>query len=228
MFAMPVMAQQTLSPMEVESIPFSNNAPTLNTQSVTQTIDMSTEVEHIASAEGKKAGLPQFDTTTFSSQIFWLIITFVILYLYFSNTALPKLSSAIEKRREIIASDLKQADITSADVDKTRTDYEAAMQQAQMDSRSIIIDAEAHLRAQADAQSNEFKDKSAKAVQDLEQQAAKAKDKIKNDLSAIAADIANDIIGKITSLDVNDADIDKAIKNSMGEALPSTTKRMAA
>lgn len=227
MFALPVAAEQTLSPIDVEAIPFDNSAAELNTESLLEIIEPQAG-DAVAVPQKEKAGLPQFDTSTFSSQIFWLAITFVILYFYFAKAALPKLSQTMEKRRATIQSDLEQADKISIDVDKTLAEYEAAMQKAHTDSRTIITDAEAHLRAQADTQNNEFKEKSAQSIADLEAQAEKAKAKIKDDLSAIATDIASDIIGKITPLSVKDADIEKAVANSMGTNSAPQTKKKAA
>ncbi len=224
MIALPVMAEQPLNPIEVEAIPFTNTAPTFNTKSISAEIDMSAEVEHLATADAKKAGLPQFDVTTFASQIFWLAIMFVILYVYFAKSALPKLSSTIEQRHLTIKNDLEQADKITADVDKTRTDYELAMSNAHDNARKTIIDIEAHLRQDAETQANEFKDKSAQAISDLEAQAETAKAKIKSELNNIAAVLTSDIIKKLTPLKISDADIDTAVSTYTNSPNQKTKK----
>ncbi len=46
--------------------------------------------------------MPQFDTTTFSSQIFWLLICFLILLVFFSFVYLPKMRLIFQKREHHI------------------------------------------------------------------------------------------------------------------------------
>lgn len=224
MIVMPAMAEQSLSPVQVETLPF-DGAATLNTHSITQDIDMSVEVEHLAAHDEKKAGLPQFDITTFASQIFWLAVMFVILYVYFAKSALPKLSSTIENRHAIIKADLEHAEKISLDVDKTRNDYEAAMQKAHDDARATITDIEQHLRDESDSQAKAFKDKTNESIADFEAKALQAQSKIKSELNDIASDLTSNIISKLTDLKIKDADINKAV--SKYADAPTKTKKVA-
>lgn len=54
--------------------------------------------------------MPQLDTSNFLSQIFWLIITFAVLYCYLQRFILPKLGGIISQRASAVAGDLEQAD----------------------------------------------------------------------------------------------------------------------
>lgn len=221
--AVPVMAQQSLSPEQVESIPFDNSlVGEPNTQAISSVIDT-----NVATHGEKKAGLPQFDVTTFSSQLFWLAISFTILYFFFSRYALPSLSSTIEERRLMISNDLKEADKLSTKVDKTRADYEQAMQDAYNKARLAVTDTEQHMRDQAEMQAKQFKDKSAAAVIDLEQQAEAAKTRIKSDLKSTAQDLTSDIIKKLSGLTVTDSTITKTVDNFMDTPSNSRNKKAA-
>ena len=46
--------------------------------------------------------LPQLDCTTYSSQLFWLLINFIILYNFISGFVVPKLDDIVRKRSEIL------------------------------------------------------------------------------------------------------------------------------
>jgi F-type H+-transporting ATPase subunit b len=46
--------------------------------------------------------MPQFDSTTFISQIFWLILCFVALYSFIDLVIVPRISKIIEERDDII------------------------------------------------------------------------------------------------------------------------------
>ena len=61
----------------------------------------------IFAAEGQgSTGLPQMDITTFPSQLFWLVITFAILYIFMWRVVIPKLSTTIEERKDKISNDI--------------------------------------------------------------------------------------------------------------------------
>ena len=65
--------------------------------------------EHIPASEQRAKGFPPFDASTFASQLVWLALTFVALYLLMSRVALPRVGAIIEDRRQRVAGDLAEA-----------------------------------------------------------------------------------------------------------------------
>ena len=55
------------------------------------------------------SGLPQMNAETFPSQIFWLIVTFGLLFIVMSRIAVPKIGGAIHARKAKIEGDLADA-----------------------------------------------------------------------------------------------------------------------
>ena len=58
-------------------------------------------------AEGQ-GGMPQLNPESFSSQIFWLLVSFSILFFIIHFFLLPKLKKIREKREEIVTNYLSQ------------------------------------------------------------------------------------------------------------------------
>ena len=83
-------------------------------------------------AHSEGGGLPQMDVSTFPSQIFWLAVTFGLLYWVMSSLVLPRLGAAIEERRDRIADDLDRA----ADSKRQAEEAEAAYNRALADARA--------------------------------------------------------------------------------------------
>ena len=54
--------------------------------------------------------MPQLDPSTFATQLVWLIITFLILYLILWKSALPRIASILQDRQERIDNDLEKAE----------------------------------------------------------------------------------------------------------------------
>jgi len=53
--------------------------------------------------------MPQLDLSTFPSQIFWLAVFFVVLYLLMAKLAIPKIERVIDERRNRVENDLDKA-----------------------------------------------------------------------------------------------------------------------
>ncbi len=60
-------------------------------------------------APGGKTAFPPFQTQTFPSQLVWLAISFVLLYVLMAKVALPRIGAIFEERSKRISGDLKAA-----------------------------------------------------------------------------------------------------------------------
>ena len=74
--------------------------------------------------ETTKTGLPQLDPSVIPSQLFWLVVSFLVLYLFFSRVFIPKISSVIEGRKSIVANNLDLAERANERAEKaSRRDF---------------------------------------------------------------------------------------------------------
>ncbi|NET71337.1 MAG: hypothetical protein F6K62_10530 [Sphaerospermopsis sp. SIO1G2] len=96
----------------------------------------------------EKSAMPQLDASTYSSQIFWLVLCFSALYLLISRSALPVIHEIQEKRRHRIDSDLDRAKRLSHDAQKARDAYEALHRQAKQDASDLMAQASAEIAGQ--------------------------------------------------------------------------------
>ena len=99
--------------------------------------------------EGHKGGLPQFNVATWPSQVFWLLVTFLFLYVFYAKAILPSLSGTIQKRTDKIQGDILTAEAMSAKAEEIRMGYEAELKKASgkvsSDTKSIEEEAKAKL-----------------------------------------------------------------------------------
>ena len=71
--------------------------------------------------------MPQFDTSTFLPQLFWLAVIFVALFFIMRRHALPRISDILEARQLRITSNLEKANGLKEDADQVMADYEKAL-----------------------------------------------------------------------------------------------------
>ncbi|WP_458791687.1 F0F1 ATP synthase subunit B' [Yoonia sp. MH D7] len=153
---------------------------------------MATEtVEHGAETS---AGMPQLDFSTFPNQIFWLIVTLVVIYLVLSRVALPRIGSVLAERSGTITNDVAAAE----ELKQKAVEAEAAYQQALADARaqaSTII-AEAKAVAQSDLE-KEIKRADAKIfakAAESEKVIAEIRDGAVKSVTQVAKDTAKELV----------------------------------
>ncbi len=172
-------------------------------------------LSHPALAE--EGGLPQMDTSTFASQLFWLFLCFTVLYLLMSRLSLPRVGGVIENRRAQREGNLKQASDWNAEAENIRAEYEKFLAKAQKNAAITVTTAERDIGNNIADEQVKFADSARKRLSAAEQNIAKAKADALNSLSDIAADIAADMVQKIADVQVNKADAKKAVTAAMQE-----------
>ena len=95
-------------------------------------------VEHIPSAEHGR-GFPPFDSTTFASQLLWLALTFIALYLLMSRLALPRIGAILETRRQRVEGDLAEAQRLKDQSDAAIAAHEKALAEARGRAQALAI-----------------------------------------------------------------------------------------
>jgi F-type H+-transporting ATPase subunit b len=106
----------------------------------------------------KSGGFPPFDTRTFESQLFWLTITFGVMFVVLWRLAGPRIQGVIAERRKHIADDLATAQTHRQDAELASSAYQAALTAARgrahalaEENRKRMNDEIARAKAQADA-----------------------------------------------------------------------------
>ncbi|MAP93954.1 MAG: F0F1 ATP synthase subunit B' [Ponticaulis sp.] len=98
-------------------------------------------------AGGIAEAFPPFDASTFASQLFWLAIAFIVLYVVLSQVILPKVGGVIEERRSKIAKDLDDASRMKAEADEALVEMEKQLAVARADARTKADQARAAIDA---------------------------------------------------------------------------------
>ncbi len=173
---------------------------------------MATEAAEHASG----GGFPPFDQIdTFPSQIFWLVVTFAILYFTLANVLLPKIKAAIEDRDNVIANDVTKAAEASARADVAVKELEAKIAEARARGRDTAARAKAEADALAAAET-------AKADAALETRLAAAEKRIgevraaaMSNVAQVAEDAATAIAEKLTGAPVAGGAAKQAVASVM-------------
>lgn len=173
---------------------------------------------HAAEAAGHGAGLPQFDITTFPSQIFWLAVTFVVLYVFFSRKTLPDISAVIDNRRNHIQSDLGMAEKLTAEAESVQTAYETGLQGARDKATQTITDTENSMKQKAASEYESFRKRSETEIKAAESRIETAKIKAMDDMNTIAAEVAAEAVEKIIGIGTDTSKVKAIVESLSGKA----------
>jgi F-type H+-transporting ATPase subunit b len=100
-------------------------------------------------ASERGAGFPPFDKSTFASQLIWLAIFFVALYVIAAKLALPRVGSILAERRARVSGDLDAARRMKDEADAANVAYEKALAEARARAQAIAGETRAALAAQS-------------------------------------------------------------------------------
>lgn len=148
--------------------------------------------------------MPQISqiAATYASQIFWLLITFGLLYFVVGRGMVTKIVATTDARDARIAGDLAAAEAARAEADRTEEAWRTEMDRA----RAAAAAETAAAKAQA-AQSAEVQVRAADAGL-AERQGhhdlaiANAKAQALANINVVSAEAARDLVAKLAGLDV--------------------------
>lgn len=158
-------------------------------------------------------GLPQFDISTFPSQIFWLAVMFAFLYLFFAKKTLPEISGTLENRREQIKSDLDTAEKLRAEAEQAQHDYETSLVQAREESSKTMVKTQQKISEKAEKASAAYREKLESEMAALEDRLDKATADAMDDMNTIAAEVASEAAKKIVGISPNLKDAKTVVKS---------------
>lgn len=158
---------------------------------------MASETTQAGQAASEHAvGMPQLDFSTFPNQIFWLVVTLLIIYLVLNRVALPRIASVLAERHGAIANDLEQAEVLKHKAVEAEEAYNVALAEARGEAGKIVADAKAEMQKELDAAI-------AQADAGIAVKAAESEGKIAEIRAAAVKDVAE--VAKATAAEVVNA-----------------------
>jgi F-type H+-transporting ATPase subunit b len=172
-----------------------------------------TQVETLEHQSGTEhgGGFPPFQKDTFASQLIWLVITFVALYLLMSRIALPRVGAILEARRQQIDGDLAQAERLKAQSDEAIAAYEKALADARGRAQTLAHETREKSLAAGDA-ARKALDATLKArIAEAEKTIAGRQAAAMHNVQAIAAETATAIVERLIGVVPAKSDVEATV-----------------
>jgi len=142
-------------------------------------------------------GFPPFESEHFPSQLVWLAISFVLLYVLMSKIALPRIGSILAERNRLVSDDLAAAERLKEQSNAAHAAYEKALHDARNRAQTIASSTREQQAREAEALHKrleaQFHDRFAAAEQSI----AKSRAVAMGSVRAIAGETASAIVVRL-------------------------------
>ena len=164
---------------------------------------------------GEHGKFPPFDSSTFPSQLLWLALTFIALYLFMSRVALPRIASILEARRRHIDDHLTEAQRLKAESDAAMAAHGQVLAEARTRAQTLANERLATAAAEADARRKDLEAKLGVRIAEAEKAIATAKSAAMTNVHGIASEAAHAIVERLTGIAPADRDVAEAVKDAL-------------
>jgi F-type H+-transporting ATPase subunit b len=144
-------------------------------------------------------GLPQLDTSLFFEQLFWLAISFVVLYALMAYVALPSVKRTQDRRMATIGAELAAAQAANESAKATMADYEKALTMARAQAHATVNEIAAQAAKESAIKQAAQQQQLAKRLQEAEAKIAATRDAAVRDVKSSVADLALAIVARVTA-----------------------------
>ena len=152
---------------------------------------------------------------TYASQIFWLLITFGIIYFGIARMMLPRVESTIDARNKKIADDLATAEAARAEAEQLEEGGDKELNAARSEAQAKTSEAKAKAAKATEKRLAEADAEIAAKMAAAEAELAKATAKAMASVETVASEAAADIVAKVSGMSVTAAVASKSVKAVM-------------
>ena len=156
--------------------------------------------------------MPQFDPSVFSTQLFWLVVTFAVLYFALSRLALPRVAAVLEARQAKVDDDLDRATASKQEAEGVLAEYEKALADGTAQAQGILRQSADDMAAEAAKRQVALGDKLAEDVKAAEARIDEAKQAAVGNINQVATEVAQAATRRLIGLDVDAAAAAASVK----------------
>lgn len=160
---------------------------------------------------GGQEAFPPFDPRTFTPTIFWLIITFGLLYLILSRYALPRIEGILKSRSARIHADLSAAHKMRDEANEAAAAYERTLSQARSRSQELASETRAKVKLEQETKRQAIEADLSSKLLAAEERISNMKSAAMENVGQIATEAASAIVQHITGKPADRDAVEKAI-----------------
>jgi F-type H+-transporting ATPase subunit b len=162
-------------------------------------------------APGEKHAFPPFEAQHFPSQLFWLALTFILLYALMARIALPRIAGIFAERSRLIGDDLAAANRFKEQSEAANAAYQKSLADARARAQAIAKETHDQQAAAAAANNKLLEAQLNEKLAAAEQSIASTRTAAMGNVSSIAAETASAIVERLIGSAPSQGDVAAAV-----------------
>ena len=155
----------------------------------------------------ESGGMPQLNPEFWVSQIFWLTLTFGILYVVLSRLILPKISANLELRKSQIQENIEAAEKQKENSESKLKEYDDIILKSKLDVKNILKDARDKVLKNINSKKETLDKQIDEEIKKAEQEIGELKKTAPEKINKIAIETSSELVRKLIGADVNNSSI---------------------
>ena len=155
----------------------------------------------------ESGGMPQLDPEFWLSQIFWLVITFGVLYLILSKIVLPKISDNLETRKSQVLENLEIAEKQRNQSEAKLKEFDNIILKSKIEAKNLFNESRKKLLNDINNKRQKLEEEIDKELKIVETEIEELKKKSPEKINKIAIETSTDLINQLIGVNVNNSSI---------------------
>jgi len=161
--------------------------------------------------------MPQLDPSLFPTQLFWLFVTFLALFLVAWKVALPRITEVLGARQTRIDGDLEKAQTLKAEAEEVMAAYEKTLATASAEAQDIHRKVVQSLTEERTRRQEDLSRKLFEQTREAENRITGEKRRAVENIRDAALDVVQSAANRLIGVDIAEADADRAIRAALNE-----------
>ena len=155
----------------------------------------------------ESGGMPQLNPEFWISQIFWLTLTFGVLYIILSKLILPKISANLELRKSQIQENIEAAEKQRESSEAKIKEYDEIILKSKLEAKNIFREAREKVIKDINSKQNVLDKQIDEEIQKAEKEIQILKDNAPIKINKIAIETSSELLKKLIGAEVNNSSI---------------------
>jgi len=161
----------------------------------------------------ESGGMPQLNPEFWLSQIFWLTITFGILYIVLAKLILPKISGNLEMRKAQILDNIETAEKQKIESENKIKEYETLILNSKNQARNYFNDARKKIQQDINKKREKLENEINEEINNAEKEIIDLKNKAPEKINKIAMETSADLIKHLIGEEINNSSISAIVED---------------
>ena len=161
--------------------------------------------------------MPQLEQIdTFASQVFWLFVSFALLYYLMAKVVLPRIAAIMAEREDRVAQDLARAQTLKLQAEQIMEEYERSLAKARAEAGLALKQVSDQVSADIASRQQAADDELAKKADEAEARIAEAKKEALANVKSVAEEVTKAAVDKLLGVQPQGEAVERAVDRAMG------------